>query len=98
MRTARPVLTAATAALLLLHGAAASGGLYSDTVLADNPVGYWRLGEAAGAAQAQDLAPGSRPARPCRAGMVSWIAAGEVAVDARWTGSPRRTTVVADEE
>jgi hypothetical protein len=61
MRTTRSALIAATAALLILFGPAASGGLYSDTVLADNPVGYWRFGEAAGAPQAQDLASGNRP-------------------------------------
>ncbi|HUT33013.1 MAG TPA: LamG domain-containing protein [Planctomycetota bacterium] len=51
----------AVAALLFVGGAAAQAGLYSDAVLADSPVGYWRLGEAAGAAQAADLTTYNRP-------------------------------------
>jgi len=47
-------LVAAVGVLLFLAGAAAHAGLYSQTVLADNPVGYWRLGEAASAPLAQD--------------------------------------------
>ena len=34
----------------------ASGGLYGDTVLADNPEHFWRLGEAAGTAKGYDQA------------------------------------------
>ena len=33
----------------------ANAGLYDATVLADNPVGYWRLGEAAGSATVQNI-------------------------------------------
>jgi hypothetical protein len=62
MRTARQgLIVAALAALLLSDGGMAHGGLYSDTVLADNPDGYWRLGEASGAGQAQNLADPVQP-------------------------------------
>jgi len=42
----------AVCGVVLAAGAPASAGVYRDAVLADNPVGYWRLNEAAGAATA----------------------------------------------
>ena len=55
-RTALLALVAATA-FAFTHSA--RGATYYDVVLGDSPAGYWRLGETAGATQAQD-ASGSK--------------------------------------
>ncbi|SDF27038.1 PKD domain-containing protein [Blastococcus aurantiacus] len=39
-----------------VSGDTAAGGLYAETVLADSPTHYWRLGEAAGATRSYDQA------------------------------------------
>lgn len=48
MKTITIMLTAAAAVALV--AAPASAGLYSDAVLGDNPVGYWRLSDTGGTA------------------------------------------------
>ncbi len=58
----RNVLTVSLAALLLLSALATPGLAapitFANAVLADNPIAYWRFGEAAGAATAADAAIG----------------------------------------
>ncbi|NQT53666.1 LamG domain-containing protein, partial [bacterium] len=47
-RRAKGAAIAALALFVALSPAASQAGLYSQTVLGDNPVAYWRLGEATG--------------------------------------------------
>lgn len=49
---------AAAATCLVVVGVAAHAGVYSDLVLADDPVAYWRLGEGSTAATAVNSASG----------------------------------------
>ena len=62
MARARPLIPMLLAALLLLAASGmARAGFYDGIVLSDNPIGYWRLGEPAGAAQALDSTSYNRP-------------------------------------
>ncbi len=56
----RLVLLVTTSLLFILGQGAIHAAPYYETVLDDNPLGYWRLGEAAGASQAVDASGSGR--------------------------------------
>ena len=61
MRAQRLIVTLMAAIAMLVASGSAQAGLYDAAVLGDNPIGYWRLGEAAVAAQALDATSYGRP-------------------------------------
>lgn len=67
--TCKRIVLPFTAAIIVMAGAAANAATYSSTVLADNPIGYWRLEELSGSIIAVDssasgLFPGTYTGSP----------------------------------
>jgi len=61
VRVQQTFMALMSAVVLLVAAAPAHAALYDAAVLGDNPIAYWRLGEAAGAAQALDATAYARP-------------------------------------
>lgn len=60
MLSNRTALLALVAGGALAFAHSAQAATYYDVITGDSPAGYWRLGEAAGATQAQDASPNNR--------------------------------------